>query len=821
METNLYRNQFINPQVLPIQSTAKQRIGFMDFKKKQSADLQNKIQREIRDDEIRNQVQRQVELQDRLQNVPIDLNLDQNDLMNTQQHFEPFDRSKMTVKPLELSIQNDSNPDTVNIPRPQILHIDSRDRDINKYPFPNHYVINPGVSFQNIKSIELISTEFPNSAQVITNTPPSSANNNVYWINEEDAAIGFPIYQAVLDPGNYISSSLESELQNKMNLVPRRSDGGLHEFTVSINVDTDIVTFLQDKTTLLPIDPISTTVDTNIITVNQPGHGFSTGDEILIKGSNAVDGITSTNINGTFIIVVIDANTYEYAVAVTATSTANGGGANVRAGKTNPFKMLWSNLDTPGHILGFPQEDSSEPIAHEIQNIIIGATVNNAGTIVSANHGLIEGMIISIIETNVIPSINGIHRVTKIVDANQFEISCSENKYNSMVFYQKLSDFGYWIYFPATSNFGQIKQIAVSPDGKITTYFPHNLVVGEQIELKNTVTIPDINGPQQVSAIISPTTFAIGKPVINFDRKPSGLLIDTEEPIFGTYGSNRLTFVFHNHTLVTGDYILLYDCGPVGGIPASSINVNYGNKRQNEVELSEYTTRKQVIVLNPNVFQIMTDRYATSLETGGGYDTCITADTNPKSVCINPEISMTQTINFLGFRSIQQNTQCNGNLNRVVQLEGEPYVFMTSPVLDNIKNSGKVGNIFAKILLSDPPGTTMFNTFVSVKKEFDYNALPNLGALEFTFFDYYGNLYDFNKANHSFTLLVYEYGDRLKYSNESSYRGRFDNSGALHSNVSMRSGGGGGGGGGGNQRPQTINTSNERIRRSNNTTGKF
>lgn len=811
----LYKNEFVDPATLPIESTAGDRKGFLNYKKHQQQLLEQKYQREFRDDQLKQEIKRRIDLQDRLQNVPINIDYEMQDPMNTNR-YEPFDRAAMTNQPLQNALRSDADDHSVNVPRPRALHIDSRDRDIAQYPYPNHYKIYPGMSFQSVKSVELISVEFPNSAQVIISQPPESANNNIYWINEEDAAIGFPIYQAVISPGSYTSFTLQDEITYQMNLVPRRSDGGLHEFTVTINTDTDIVSFEQLKSTLLPTDPLTTTLGSNVITVNQPGHGFITDDEVTIQGANAVDGILSAYLNGIFQVTVINANTYTYEVAVDASSTVTGGGASIRAGIPNNFKLLWSNLDTPGQILGFEQEDSSAPLANPITNIIVGATTMDPGIVVSPGHGLVVGQVIYIIETNVIPAINGSHRVTAILDADRFQISCRDTVYNSMVFYDKLSDTGYWIYSPVLSNYGDIREILISGDGKIVTWEPHRLVVGEMINISSTATIPDINGPQVVTAVINPYTFAIGKPIINFDMKPSGMIANTEEPVFGNYGSNRLVFTFRNHTLVTGDYIMITDCNAVGGIPATSINVNYGNKRQNEIELSEYVTRKRVIVLDVDHFQIITDTYATFLEQGGGVNTCITADTNPKSICANPDLLMTQTINFLGFRSIQENTDCNGNLNRVVSLDGEQYVFMTCPQLNNIRNTGAVNNIFAKILLSDPPGTQIFNTFVSVKKEFDENAFPSLSALEFTFYDHDGKLYNFNNVNHSFTLLFYEYGDRLKNAFESSYRGKFDNSGAL---VYAGNVGKGGGGGGGNRGGAVLNTSNTRIRRSNNQTG--
>jgi hypothetical protein len=89
---------------------------------------------------------------------------------------------------------------TVKIEKKTIVTIDSKDRDINKYPFQNNFTSFLGRAFNNVKSIALISTEIPNTDTVIKELPIQLKNNVVSWINEEDYDLGIFI-------GNVINTS--------------------------------------------------------------------------------------------------------------------------------------------------------------------------------------------------------------------------------------------------------------------------------------------------------------------------------------------------------------------------------------------------------------------------------------------------------------------------------------------------------------------------------------------------------------------------------------------------------------------------------------
>jgi hypothetical protein len=84
--------------------------------------------------------------------------------------------------------------------------IDSRDRDYQKYPNPNNYVINITNEITNVTSIELVKGYVPNSQYVINNT-----NNTLHYNFLDECCIN----KITIENGNYTIEDLEEELNNK------------------------------------------------------------------------------------------------------------------------------------------------------------------------------------------------------------------------------------------------------------------------------------------------------------------------------------------------------------------------------------------------------------------------------------------------------------------------------------------------------------------------------------------------------------------------------------------------------------------------------
>lgn len=257
-----------------------------------------------------------------------------------------------------------------------LVSIDSRDRIKTSYPKPNNFNIFLGRTFTNVKKIEMVSLEFPNTDAVI-----NTANNRIYWRNLEDIELdktvdtngitGYPIYSVDLRIGSYTSATLKNEIQNKLNVVKRKNiSNDFHYFISDLDVDTDIVTFTSLNLKQLPNNPFQTSLGSGIILVEFTNHGFSTNDFIYFVGSKAIAGITASALNGFHKIIKIDSTKFSFEVNIRAAETVKGGGNVVKAGTKLPFQLLWGNNNlTVAQNIGFPLENSSQLINTNVSRL--------------------------------------------------------------------------------------------------------------------------------------------------------------------------------------------------------------------------------------------------------------------------------------------------------------------------------------------------------------------------------------------------------------------------------------------------------------------
>lgn len=275
-----------------------------------------------------------------------------------------------------------NNTDRIITEQRTLVSIDSRDRIKNIYLKPNNFSIFLGRTFSNIKKIELVSIEFPNTNAVI-----NSSNNTIYWRNQEDidlditivtnGIIDYPVYSVNLRIGNYTSSNLQNEITSKLNLVRRKQGlsnsaitvGDYHYFVTSLDIDTDIVSFTSLILQQLSNDPLSTQIGSGLITVTAYGHGYSTNDLIYFIGAKSISGIIATTIIGFQKIIVKSINEFTFEVTTKAGQSAIGGGNTIKIGKKTNFQFLWGQSNnTVGQNLGFPLENSSKLISTNISS---------------------------------------------------------------------------------------------------------------------------------------------------------------------------------------------------------------------------------------------------------------------------------------------------------------------------------------------------------------------------------------------------------------------------------------------------------------------
>ncbi len=264
-----------------------------------------------------------------------------------------------------------------------LVSIDSRDRIKTIYPKPNHFKIFLSKTFTNVKTIKMVSIEFPNTDAVI-----NLGNNKISWRNLEDiksdytvttnGIVDYPIYNVNLRTGSYTASTLQSEIQNKMNLIRRRQGvtttpvitPEYHYFLSSLDLDTDIVTLTSLSLKQLSNNPFTTSLGSGVITVLFTNHGFKTNDFVHFVGAKSLAGIPAILLNAFHRITVIGLNQFTFEINIKAADTVVGGGNIVRVGLKAPFQLLWGeNQNTVASNIGFPVENSSELIKTSVQSL--------------------------------------------------------------------------------------------------------------------------------------------------------------------------------------------------------------------------------------------------------------------------------------------------------------------------------------------------------------------------------------------------------------------------------------------------------------------
>ena len=311
-------------------------------------------------------------------------------------------------------VGNALDTNTRTVMRRTAINIDTKSGFINKdeYPNTNNFRIFLGKTFYNIRSIELLKIELPNTSPVI-----NTDNNKIYWINQEDIELGivntvtgtYPVYSITLTPGSYSSESLETEIRTRMNQIKRKNGtGDYHYFDVSLNRETNVVEFISQTIQYLNNNPFASVDDSGVVTVTATGHGFSTGDTVFIYGAFSFSGLPSAEVNGEHTVVqVINSNSFTIELQTKAIATTSGGGNLVRIGKLAPFQLQFgSETDVIANNIGFLKENSSERIKTAVDfikntNLISVRTVSPHGLTLSD-----VGKYIDISDSSTIPDID-------------------------------------------------------------------------------------------------------------------------------------------------------------------------------------------------------------------------------------------------------------------------------------------------------------------------------------------------------------------------------------------------------------------------------
>jgi hypothetical protein len=468
------------------------------------------------------------------------------------------------------------------------VSIDSRNRDKVLYEKPSGFKIFLGKSFYNIKSIRLASIEFPNTNAVINTT-----NHAIYWTNQEDITLNrinaitqtYPEYYVQLRTGSYISTSLQIEMTNKLSSVKRRDKtGDYHYFIVTLDIDTDVVTFTSLILKQLSNNSLQTSENTSIIQVSLTDHGYNDGEIIYLQGVKTLAGIPSNTLNGPHKITKINNSIFQFEVNIKAAETLQGGGNTVKTGRIAPFKFLFGEKSTTiAPNIGFPLENSSDLIKTYIKSI---TNLYQATIITKTPHNLtndVLGSVCAISSSGTTPSVNGNKRITQILSSTSFTVLIDGvlliESYNtgqitvSSITYDVLS----------ISN-------TVSNTILVSTFGKHNYTtsnIGNSVTLYDTTTTPVLDDSYTIFNVFEDSSFVIpGSLPEGGSSPPGGTIRDAgldgyiprNNPITThtvlitdvTLGVSTTTFTCPNHELKVGDVIKLENFKSIPSISLSN-----------------------------------------------------------------------------------------------------------------------------------------------------------------------------------------------------------------------------------------------------------
>ena len=355
-----------------------------------------------------------------------------------------------------------------------------------------------------------------------------------------------------------------------------------------------------------------------------------------------------------------------------------------------------------------------------ITDIIISSSTT---TIICPNHNLQLGDTIMIKNIKSSPNISNISfSIYAIPSSNSIVINTRITTFNNDTILNGTAYLATGLFTVSFPNHGFNKIVSIQnttglPAGQtagnllvLQTQLPHNFTDNQLIRFNQTNSTPSLDDSFNVTITGSDTfTIPYSYPIISQ----------------GTSGIIGFDQKFY-----------LYNAITVGEI--SELNINS----------KEFIVRD---ILDENTFTFYnSNSFATSIEQGGG-----------SSLYISSLLH--------GFNGQQTNTK-NNVLNRSINLQGENYSFLCSPQLSTMMNTGKVRDIFARISLSESPGSMVF-TYLSNPKNFDTVPLNSLEELEFSILNYDGTFYEFNDLDYSFTLEITEIQDVIDNFNLSSKRG--------------------------------------------------
>jgi|SaaInlStandDraft_6_1057023.scaffolds.fasta_scaffold11625_2 hypothetical protein len=352
-----------------------------------------------------------------------------------------------------------------------------------------------------------------------------------------------------------------------------------------------------------------------------------------------------------------------------------------------------------------------------------------------------------------------------------------ENEKNNKLYFQVLEDGNHIYEVQLTSGNYSLGGLQVEIKSGIEELTRINYTGSQIIKISNNATLEKsenfsvITEINQYTDIFSLSLFSI---VICIQ----GISLSTQ-----TYSDSRKRIIVnhYNHGLSAGGSITLAGCIATSSVPATVLNKTHTIESiqdsnhyiiklplHNESSSTANTGGGSAInILIPVTFRLLFNYRDTIGEILGfrnvGETNSITsfATTITNNIAYENDYFKDSVGNEIYFNSDTREVE-----NNVIQLFGHNYILMTCNIFKNNESlsTSNIQNLFAKLLLSDAPGSILFNQYIQLSDILKY-PIKTLSELEFKFFSPSGSLYEFNGLDHSFTLEFYQEVTDIKGSN--------------------------------------------------------
>lgn len=317
-----------------------------------------------------------------------------------KQQIKPPQDTKTIENTLKYRKHNFDRPDSVVLERKSVVALDSRIRDTDKFAYAYDFEAPFGRVFKNVKSIRLVSSEIPNSDQVIRETPAVLKNNTMYWQNNED------------DDLNYIDD--------------------VKIDTLAIDPDSVILTIEEHNIILdtFPVTLYNSKLDTDLIVtgfIDGTYIGYRIDDnniKILYKGGIPASGTTNVDLGKP--IYAVDFKPGNYTATTLTNQMEESFNFIKRRNNKGQYHYFEVNVNLDTDVITFDSVITTQLPSNPISTTAASEII----TVTSNSHGFKTGDRVKMIDVRTLAGINGTKLsgdfIVNVLDFNTFTYEVNE-----------------------------------------------------------------------------------------------------------------------------------------------------------------------------------------------------------------------------------------------------------------------------------------------------------------------------------------------------------------------------------------------------------